>query len=227
MATATSAFQPSRRIQRSLLAGAERRALYWLAARMPAWVSSDHLTALGLASLILAGLSFWLARWQRAGFLLVVSWLALNWFGDSLDGTLARVRQRQRPRYGYYVDHIVDAFGTAALVAGMALGGSLSWMVAACVLVTYFMLCIETYLAAHTLGEFHLDHAGFGPTELRILIAAGSLALFLGHDTVGVLARRHRLFDVGGAIAVLGMGLALVHAAVRHTLQLYREEPLP
>ncbi|MBI2681710.1 MAG: CDP-alcohol phosphatidyltransferase family protein [Acidobacteriales bacterium] len=227
LATPTLTFRPSKRIQQSMLAGVEKRFLIWLAERMPAWVGSDHLTALGFMAMIFTGLSYWYSRWDRLGLLLVIFWLAVNWFGDSLDGTLARVRRRLRPRYGFYVDHIVDAFGTAALFGGMALSGYLSWPVAAALLVVYFMLCIEIYLATYTIGDFHLDYAGFGPTELRIVIAIGNLALFSGYDSVGVLGQRYKLFDVGGMIAAFGMGMVLVYASVRHTIQLYREERLP
>ena len=102
-------FQEAQRAQVSLLAPLEKRCLLWMAERTPPWINSDHLTLLGLAALFGAGLSYWYARYSRAGLLLVIVCLFFNWLGDSLDGTLARVRQRQRPRYGFYVDHVVDA----------------------------------------------------------------------------------------------------------------------
>jgi hypothetical protein len=117
----TAAFQEARREQVSFLAPLEKRLLVWLAHRTPRWINSDHLTALGLLSLLGAGLSYWYARYSHAGLSLAIAFLALNWLGDSLDGTLARVRNHQRPRYGFYVDRIVDAFGTFFLLAGLAL----------------------------------------------------------------------------------------------------------
>src|SRR6185369_4737790 len=114
-------FREAGRSLTSILAPLEKRTLLWLAARLPLWVNSDHLTALALAAMLLAGLSYWLARVSAAGLLLVVVCLAVNWFGDSLDGTLARVRQHQRPRYGFYVDHVVDAAGAACLLGGLGL----------------------------------------------------------------------------------------------------------
>src|SRR5215470_17351273 len=114
-------FREAGRSLTSLLAPLEKRLLLWLAARMPRWVRSDHLTVLALVAMLLAGLSYWLARVSDVGLLLVVVWLAINWFGDSLDGTLARVRRQQRPRYGFYVDHIVDCFGVLFLFGGLAL----------------------------------------------------------------------------------------------------------
>lgn len=111
-------FQNAKREQSSLLAPLEKRALLWLAHRMPAWVNSDHLTLLGFVAMLLTGVSYWLARWNRSALVAGMVCLALNWFGDSLDGTLARVRNRQRPRYGFYVDHITDSIGTTALLGG-------------------------------------------------------------------------------------------------------------
>src|ERR1700745_4287627 len=109
--SSTPIFRNATRIQTSLTSSVERRALLWLAARVPSRVNSDHLTMLGAASMFLAGGSYAFARWNSTGWLLATLFLALNWLGDSLDGTVARVRNCQRPRYGFYVDHIVDSFG--------------------------------------------------------------------------------------------------------------------
>ena len=105
----------------------------------------------------------------------MIPFLVLNWFGDSLDGTLARVRNRQRPRYGFYVDHILDALGMSFLMAGLALSGYMSPLVAGTFLILYLLLSIEIYLATYTIGTFHLSYWRFGPTELRILLVIGNL----------------------------------------------------
>src|SRR5208337_1160461 len=118
-----SDFQQATRVHGSFLAAAEKRALVWMAERMPAWVNSDHLTLLGFAAQIATGLCYALAAHDRRMLLAAIVCLALNWFGDSLDGTLARVRQRQRPRYGFYVDHIIDSIGAVAMMGGLALSG--------------------------------------------------------------------------------------------------------
>jgi archaetidylinositol phosphate synthase len=219
-------FKEADRAQVSLLAPLEKRTLVWLAHRTPAWINSDHLTALGLSSLLCAGLSYWYARYHRSGLLLVAVFLALNWLGDSLDGTLARVRNRQRPRYGFYVDHVVDAFGTLFLLGGLALSGYMSRAVAAGLITTYFMLSIEVYLATYTIGTFHLSFWKFSPTELRILLAIGNVAL-LYIPMVQFAGSTYRLYDVGGVVGVTGTALTLVAAVVRHTVQLYRAERLP
>ena len=173
MSTATHVRQHN-----SILAAAEKRALIWMATRLPRWVNSDHLSGLGLASMAGAGLAFVLAASDPvAGASLVVLCLLLNWFGDSLDGTLARVRDQQRPRYGYYVDHVIDLAGTAMLFAGLAASGYMSPAIAALVVAAFFMVSAETYLATHSRGVFKMAFLGVGPTELRILLAAGALAL--------------------------------------------------
>jgi archaetidylinositol phosphate synthase len=211
------------RVQQSWLAGAERRVLLWLAAQTPEWIHSDHLTMLGLLAQVGAGVGYALARWNRYALVGVTACLALNWLGDSLDGTLARVRQRLRPRYGFYVDHMVDSFGAVALMGGLGLSGYMDPWIAMGLLVGFLMLSIQSYLATHTLGEFRLSFWRFGPTELRILLAVGNAAL-LWKPMVHLLGGRYRLFDVGGAIGMAGMGLMLVAFTVQNTVRLYREE---
>lgn len=218
--------QEARRENSGWLATIEKRTLLWLAARMPAWVSSDMLTVIGLLSLLGAGLAYWFGGTHPIGLAVVVVFLALNWFGDSLDGTVARVRNAQRPRYGYYVDHIVDCFGALFLLSGMALSGFMHPWIAAGVLIAYLFLSIEVYLTSYALGRFHLSFLRFGPTELRILLAVGNVALYF-HPMVRLFGEQYRLFDAGGAVAIVGMTGALLMSVVRHTLELYRAEPLP
>jgi archaetidylinositol phosphate synthase len=218
----------TRRVQDSWSAAAEKHALVWIAARTPISITPDHLTALGLAAQISAGACYALASnlnqpRNRYWLLGVIACLALNWLGDSLDGTLARVRQRLRPRYGFYVDHMVDTFGALALMGGLALSGYMHPWIAVGLLVAFLMLSIQTYLATHTLGEFRLSFWRFGPTELRILLAVGNLAL-LWKPVIHVVGHEYRLFDVGGAIGLGGMGLMLVVFTVENTVRLYREE---
>ncbi len=216
-------FKNATRIQESVTSGLERSALLWLASRMPAWVSSDHLTLLGFVAMILAGASYWLARWQPAGLLLATICLALNWFGDSLDGTLARVRNRQRPRYGFYVDHMVDSFGALFLMSGLGASTYIDWRIAMGMLVAFLLLSIESYLAAYTLGIFRLSFAKFGPTEIRILLALGNVVLWCNPKmkTPGFSCR---LFDWAGLIAVAAMGTMAVVSTMSHTSTLYRQE---
>jgi phosphatidylglycerophosphate synthase len=217
--------QEAKRKQESFLAPLERRCLLWLAVHAPAWVNSDHLTLLGLAALAGAGLCYWWGQSRPLGLYAVIVCLALNWLGDSLDGTLARVRNRQRPRYGFYVDHVVDALGALFLLGGLALSGFMSERIALGLLIAYLLLSIEVYLATYTLGTFHISFWKFSPTELRILLAIGNLALAWRPDA-HVAGTDWRLFDVGGAVGIAGMGVMLAVAVARHTRALYAAEPL-
>lgn len=214
------------RVQESWVAAIEKRALLWLAARTPDRIFPDHLTILGLAAQIGAGAFYALAAWNRFALIGVIGCLALNWLGDSLDGTLARVRQRLRPRYGFYVDHMVDTFGAIALMGGLALSGFMHPWIAIGLLIAFLALSIQSYLATHALGEFRLSFWRFGPTELRILLAIGNLALFW-RPMVHFLGGYYRLFDVGGTIGLIGMGLMVVFFTVKNTIRLYREERIP
>ncbi len=219
-------YQNPTRVLTSVLAPLEKRALLWLAVRMPSWVHSDHLTGLALAAMLGAGLSFWLSSVTPIGLVLVVACLAANWFGDSLDGTLARVRHHERPRYGFYVDHAADLFGTLFLLSGLALSGYMAPLIAAGLLAVYFMLSAEIYLATHTVGRFTMSLFWVGPTELRILLAVGTLTLAV-RPTVELFGQTLRLFDVGGVCAIAGLLVALVVSAVSNTRTLYRAEPRP
>ena len=215
-----SGFKSSRRVQESVLAPAEGRLLRWLAARLPRWIQSDHLTVLGFGSMILAGTFYGLSG-VAPGLLHAVNLLIFaNWFGDSLDGTLARFRNQQRPRYGYYVDHIADSIGTLILVCGIAASGYMSERIAFAFLAVYLILSIESYLGAHTLGEFRISFWKFSPTELRILLVVGNLVL-MSKPEVTILGRSFLLFDVGGAIGAGLMAVVVAVSAIRHARELY------
>jgi archaetidylinositol phosphate synthase len=184
-----------------------------------------HLTTLAFAAMLGAGLSYWLASVTAAGLVLVIVCLAINWFGDSLDGTLARVRQQQRPRYGYYVDHVADVTGTLFLFGGLALSGYMSPPVAAIVLIAYYLVSLEVYLATYSPGRFQMSFFGMGPTELRVLLAIGNIALLINPDAA--LWHRFALFDVGGIAGAVGLAGVFICSAIRNTRTLYLAEPIP
>jgi len=216
----------ARRVNDSLTAALEKRILCWMAERAPRWVTSDQLTLLGFGAQIATGLAYAAARQHRFALLVAVACIVLNWIGDSLDGTLARVRSQQRPRYGFYVDHMVDLFGALALITGLACSGFLHWPAAVAMLVAFLLLAGESFLATHTLSCFQLSQGIFGPTEIRILLIAGNLAL-LRSPYATVFGHRFLLFDLGGSIASAAMFVMAVVVTIRHTSQLYRQEPLP
>jgi archaetidylinositol phosphate synthase len=208
-----------------LLAVPEKRALLWLAERTPRWINSDHLSLLGLFSMLIAGASFWAASLNKYALILVVISLAANWLGDSLDGTLARFRNCQRPRYGYYVDHVIDLFGTAALLCGLAFSGYINQLIALTLLAAFAFVEAEVFLATHVQQIFRLSCFRIGPTELRIVLSIGTL--YLLHDPWVRIAGNgpFLLFDVGGIVSIIGLLGAFIFSAIRNTRKLYRAEP--
>ena len=219
-----SNYQEAQRVHGSLLAALEKRCLIWMAQRIPAPVNSDHLTALAGVSMLAAGFCYW--QGSPAGLLAAVGLLVLNWFGDSLDGTLARVRHHERPRYGFYVDHVLDVLCILFIFGGLVLGGHMSVPIGAGFLLAYYLLMIEIALATHAVGVFRISFWKFGPTELRILLAIGTLRL-LHSDFVTIGGADYRLFDVGGLVAIAGLVLTFIVSACANTRTLYRAEPLP
>jgi phosphatidylglycerophosphate synthase len=228
--TATLAPAPSAthiREHGSVLADAEKRLLIWLAHRLPVWVNSDHLTTLGAVAMVGGGAAFAAAAGDRRWLALVPIMLAVNWFGDSLDGTVARVRGHQRPRYGYYVDHVVDLVNTIALFGGLALSGLMQPMLAVGLLLGYVLLAAEAFLATHAVGVFRISFSGVGPTELRILLSIGALVAMVKPLASPFGLVTLPLFDIGGGVAMVGMSLAFVISSFRNGQALYRAEPLP
>jgi phosphatidylglycerophosphate synthase len=211
----------------AVTAAAEKRLLEGIARRLPASINSDHLSALGLAAMAAAGAAFAAMRVSRWAAAAVVVALAANWVGDSLDGTLARVRGQLRPRYGYYVDHVIDLAGATLLFAGIGCSGIMSPLLAASVLVGYLLVSAETYLMTHAAGVFRMSFLGMGPTELRVVLAVGAIrAAAVPFVTLGDWPPV-RLFDVGGIVALAGFVLAFIASALRNTRALYVAEPIP
>jgi archaetidylinositol phosphate synthase len=219
-------FREAVRKQDALTAPLERKVLPWLARRTPAWIGPDHMTALGLAAQFLAGLCYAAARWSVAGLLGATIFIAINWLGDSLDGSLARFRNRLRPRYGFYVDHMVDTFGAIFLMAGLGASGYMHWQVASALLTAFLALSIQSYLAAYTLADFQLAHASFGPTEIRILMMIANVVLVF-YPRVELWGCQWLLLDMGGGIATAMMFAMAIAATIRNTRRLYDEERLP
>ena len=217
---------PHIRNNQSVLAGAERRALEWMARRLPEAITSDHLSVLGLLSTACAGLAFAAFQWDgRAAAAGVVVALFANWLGDSLDGTVARVRGMERPRYGYYVDHVIDLAGAACLFAGIACSGLISPLLAVVLLAAYLLVSAEAYLATHATGVFLMSRFGVGVTELRLVLAAGAIKAAGGASvTIGLTSVK--LFDAGAIIGIGGLAAAFVVSAIANSRVLYLAEPI-
>src|SRR5262247_489573 len=167
---------------------------------------------------------FALSRYDRRGLWLVMTALVVNWFGDSLDGTLARVRRVERPRYGFYIDHVLDIAGATLLFGGLACSPFMTPLVALALLVAYLLVAGEVFLATAVRGVFRMSVGGVGPTELRIILAAGAVALLNDpHVSIGPLTVR--LFDFGGAIGAAGLMGAFVVSVARNATALAVAEP--
>ena len=214
------------RTSRFLLSRLEQAVLARMAVALPAWVKPDHLTLLGLAASTSIAASYMLsnrdARWLWAASALLV----VQWFGDSLDGTLARIRRAERPRYGYYLDHLTDAYSTLAIGLGLGLSPYVLLSVGLAVVIAYLILSINVYLETHVFGEFSIGYGRLGPTEVRVvLIGLNTVALLGGAQPFAILGIHATLFDVAGLLATLGMLGLLLARAVRNLRTLAELEP--
>jgi phosphatidylglycerophosphate synthase len=206
------------REKKFLLAVPEGRVLEWIARRLPGWVKPDHLTALGVVASIAVAAAYVLSNGDETWLWAASALLVVHWLGDSLDGTLARVRKSERPRYGYYLDHLVDAFATAAIGIGLGLSPYMLLTVGLAIVVAYLILSINTYLETHAFGVFTLGYGRFGPTEARLMLIAVNTLLVLGIVGSGLLD----LLGIGLAAAMIA---ALIGRAGRNLRKLSELEP--
>ena len=206
------------RSKQFILAVPEARALEWIARRVPSWLKPDHLTALGVLASVGIAAAYVLSNGDRMWLWAASALLVVHWLGDSLDGTLARVRKSERPRYGYYLDHLVDAFATAAIGIGLGLSPYMMLAVGMAIVVAYLILSINTYLETHAFGTFTLGYGLLGPTEARLILIAMNTLLALGILGTGVL-------DVLGIALAAAMVLALIVRAWRNLKRLAELEP--
>lgn len=210
-----------------LLAEPEKRLLRVVAARLPRWINSDHLTLLGVLGSIAVGAGYALSAYHIRWLWLASAALVVNWLGDSLDGTLARVRRLERPRYGYYLDHLVDAFSTAVIGVGIGLSPFVRIEVALLLVVAYLALSINVYLETAVFGVFKLSYGRIGPTEARlILIGINLLLLLTAALGRGALAEVAALSNGVALLLALAMGGMLVARFVSNLSHLARLEPM-
>lgn len=219
------AYREAQRELKSLTATVEKQALVWMAARLPPGINPDHLTALGLLSFLAGGLFYALVPRSPLWLHAVNACLVLNWLGDSLDGTLARVRNRLRPRYGFYVDHMVDALATLFLLVGLACSGLATPMIAIALLVAYYFLTINMGFATHALGVFKISFGLVGGTELRLLLALVNLAVLAKPRFVWD-GREVLVFDVIALGATVGVAFTALRSTAQVTKRLYDMERL-
>jgi phosphatidylglycerophosphate synthase len=209
-----------------LLAPLERIVLPRLAAALPAWVMPDHLTLIGLIASTGIGIAYFLSNRHENWLWIASLLLVVNWYGDSLDGTLARFRKIERPRYGYYLDHSMDAYSTFMIGLGLGVSPYMLLAVGLAIVIAYLLLSINVYLETHVFGEFSLGYALVGPTEVRVLlIALNTMALTFGPVPFHIRGIEATVFDVGGVIAVLAMMAMLAVRAMQNLRALAKLEP--
>jgi phosphatidylglycerophosphate synthase len=218
-------YREARREHRALTAEAEKRLLVWMAERLPAGVSPDHLTCLGLLGHLVGGIGYALVPRSPHWLHLANAGLVLNWLGDSLDGTVARVRRRLRPRYGFYVDHMVDALGMLLLLVGLAFSGLVTPWVALALLLAYYFLTINMGFATHALGVFKISFGPLGGTELRILLVLVNLAVLV-RPRLALGGRELLTFDLIALAASVGVAFTALRSAAQVTKRLYEMERL-
>jgi archaetidylinositol phosphate synthase len=221
--------QPGRQARREpnfLLARFENRVLPWLASRLPTWVMPDHLTVLGILAAIGIASCYVLSNRDPAWLWAVDVLLVIHWFGDSLDGTLARVRRIERPRYGYYLDHLTDAFSTFIIGLGLGLSPYMLLATGLAIVVAYLALSINVYLETHVFGVFRLGYSYVGPTEARVVLLAVNTLLAAG---AGLDFRLRgigmTLLDVVGILAASVMAVLLIVRVVENLRELAHDEP--
>lgn len=196
---------PITRIQQNLLARSERRLLTWLCARMPRWVKPDLLTTIGMVGAAMIFLGYAASGEHPAWLWFAIAGYFIHWFGDSMDGSLARFRKIERPSYGYFIDHSCDGFATLLIMAGMGLSPYVRFDVALIALVGYLLMAIHAFLLAKVVNQLRLSYVAFGPTELRLVLIAVTVAMMiLGPEpgTFGAISGFDLLVGAAGAFLI-------------------------
>jgi archaetidylinositol phosphate synthase len=216
----------AKRVRVAVTAELERRALMAMAHRLPAWVTSDRLTVLGVVGALGVGAGFALSNFSPHWLWLASAALVVNWFGDSLDGTVARVRRAERPKYGYYLDHAVDAFTTVVIGAGIGLSPYVPLTIGLLFVIVYLMMSVNVYLESATFGVFRMDYGWLGPTEVRVLLIVGNTLLIAFDGLAGMTPEAIRPWATWGAALLLaGMGTLLAVRFGQNLRALGRLEP--
>lgn len=202
------------RIQENVLAGTERKILNWLCARLPGWVTPDILTATGLVGAMMTFAGYAASNWAASWLWLAIAGYFVQWFGDSLDGSLARFRKIERPKYGYFIDHSCDGLTTALIVWGIGLSPYVTMDVAAVALVGYLLLSIHAYLAARVMGEFKLSYLSAGPTELRFMLIGLTIMMLVLGSGPGLFGRISGFDLFVGAVGAILVTLFVIQTLV-------------
>ncbi len=213
--------KPHQRVNNILLAPLERPALQWLAEHMPGWINPDILTGIGILGAVIIFFGYWLSNQTPAFLWLASLGFALNWFGDSLDGNLARYRQMERPKYGFFVDHTVDSFNEVLIVIGLGLSPYVTFSIACLGLIGYLLMSILVYIRTYVNGVFQLSYGKFGPTEVRvILILLNGTMFFLGIPEVELPLGLNTIYDIPIAIIAIVLVLLYTVGSIKEAFEL-------
>lgn len=209
------------RINDIFLGPLERPALQWLAAHMPSWVMPDTLTAVGVLGAIVIMVSYWLTSYDKAFLWLASLGLVINWFGDSLDGTLARYRKIQRPKYGFFVDHTVDAFNEVLIILGLGLSPYVKFDIALLALVGYLLMSVQTFIRTCVSGVFQISYGKIGPTEVRVIvIAANTLMFFIGNPSIELPLGTTSVYDLIIFTIAIALFAVFIGSSIREARRL-------
>ncbi len=213
--------KPHQRVNNILLAPLERPALQWLAAHMPGWINPDILTGIGILGAVMIFFGYWLSNQMSAFLWLASLGFVINWFGDSLDGNLARYRQIERPKYGFFVDHTVDSFNEVLIVIGLGLSPYVTFNIACLGLIGYLLMSILVYIRTYVNGVFQLSYGKFGPTEVRvILILLNATMFFLGIPEVELSLGLNTIYDIPIAIIAVVLGVLYTVGSIKDAVEL-------
>ena len=205
-----------KRVNDILLGPIERPALAWLASRMPAWVTPDFLTGVGIVGAVIIFASYFLTMFDKNFIWLASVGFLINWFGDSLDGTLARYRNIQRPKYGFFIDHTVDAISIVLVFLGLGLSPYVRFDVACLALIGYLLMALQIYLTTCVNGIFKLSYAKLGPTELRVLaILANAFVFFFGNPTFSLGGFKISVYDIISILLAGGLFIVFIISTAR------------
>ena len=212
-----------KRVNDILLGPLERPALQWLAAHMPAWMNPDILTGIGIAGAVIIFFSYWLSKEVPALLWVASLGFVINWFGDSLDGTLARYRKIERPKYGFFVDHTVDSFSEVLVVMGLGLSPYVTFGVACLALIGYLLMSVLVYIRIYVYGVFQISYGKFGPTEVRvILILLNAILFFVGIAQVELPFGLLTVYDIPIAFVALVLAMLFATGSIRDAIELAR-----
>lgn len=223
-ATAATAPGAHQRTSEFVLSRFEKYALPRMAGALPRWVKPDHLTVLGLLASTGIAISYMLTNHSPHWLWAASALLVVQWLGDSLDGNLARVRKAERPRYGYYLDHLTDAYSTMAIGLGLGFSPYMLLSVGLAIVVAYLTLSVNVYLETHVFGEFSFSYGRLGPTEVRLILILLNTAVFFGaalpFELLGAGATIFDVFGIAAALAMLGLLLGRATGNLRKLAKL-------